>query len=549
MTFRLVGLMSVVLLISLAAFALLMNYYQEQVMTEVAQTASQVGRETLRTLDPGGEGPVRLGAVPPLVEWQYSTEDDPGKTPRGATEEEIVVKRIRDGAGEGVVVFSTSHTGRHGVVDESSEGQPVKRQFRMLPGESGALHAEIEVEEADSETGEDPRRTIMTVIRLDDVRAVEADDRGLYLTIPTFRASGDVWVGTSQGAGAIDMEADSLMAIREEFQLQVPTGEFTELFSAMSRKSMFVFVGVFVLGTVLSTGLAARFTRPVRRLDSAIRQLSEGDLDARVKVRGDDEVARLGRAFNEMAGRLRVSRDRAREMTRREKLSALGRLAAGVAHDVRNPLHSIGLTLQHLQEACRPESVERAREFDRSMGVIRGEIRRLDGLVDNFLRFARSDRRDRVPTDLRELVGETVQLLEKEAERRGVRIDVDCPAGLPVVLADVESLRASVLNLALNSFEAMPQGGTLRLALDHRDGEVLLEVSDTGEGIPEDEQERVFEFAYTTRDGGNGLGLAMVHQVVVEEHAGRVWLESGPDAGTLVTLAFPIDEGAAEAGS
>ena len=106
--------------------------------------------------------------------------------------------------------------------------------------------------------------------------------------------------------------------------------------------------------------------------------------------------------------------------------------------------------------------------------------------------------------------------------------------------ANVASIRSSILNLVLNSFEAMTEGGSVRLTVRPGDGEVVLEVADTGPGIPEEDQERVFDFAYTTRQDGNGLGLAMVHQVVVEDHGGRVSLESRAGEGTRVQLALPV---------
>jgi signal transduction histidine kinase len=139
------------------------------------------------------------------------------------------------------------------------------------------------------------------------------------------------------------------------------------------------------------------------------------------------------------------------------------------------------------------------------------------------------------------LLRDTVRLVEKESERRRVRLELDTDGKLPLVLADAESIRSSLLNLILNSFEAMPQGGTLSVTLSAEGGEVLLEVADTGEGISEEEQEHVFDFAYTTRETGNGLGLAMVHHCVVEEHAGRVTLESRPGEGTRVRLIFPVE--------
>jgi signal transduction histidine kinase len=259
-----------------------------------------------------------------------------------------------------------------------------------------------------------------------------------------------------------------------------------------------------------------------------------------VEVSGKDEIGRLSRAFNEMAGKLRASRDQGRELMRREKLSALGRMAAGVAHDVRNPLHSIGLTLQHLRETARPDEHDRAAEFDRSLEIIRGEIHRLDKVVGSFLSFARSERREREPVDLGDLLRETVRLVQKEAERRNVELDLDLDAAVPSVPADAEALRSSVLNLVLNSFEAMPEGGRLVLRLTGEDDRAVIEIADTGEGVPKEDQEHVFDFAYTTREGGNGMGLAMVHHCVVEGHGGQVSLESEPGKGTRVRMALPL---------
>ncbi|HMC81850.1 MAG TPA: HAMP domain-containing sensor histidine kinase [Candidatus Polarisedimenticolia bacterium] len=506
MTFRLVGLMSLVLLLSLAAFALLMNSYQADVMDEVTQTVSTVGKATLRSIEIH-HGPPSKGGTSP---------QSGGVVSRNGFAYELHTEALdyamKPAAGKGVAII---HLGR-----DCGPGKPC---------DAGQ---------------DDPGR--MVVVRLEEVRAESDPARGTVLKIPTWKVATKSGATPFDAGGADTRVVDAPGAVssfketRQDIVLPIPTHEFQDLFAAFRKRTLLLFLGVFVVGTLLSASLASRFTRPVRRLDAGIRRLTEGDLDVRVEAGGRDEIGRLSRAFNEMASRLRAGRERERELRRREKLSALGRLAAGVAHDVRNPLHSMGLTLQNLQETARPTEMERGREFDRSLAIIRDEIRRLDRLVENFLRFARSDRAARMPVDLARLARETTQLVEKEAERRGIRLRVVAEEEAAAIEGDVESIRSSILNLVLNSFEAMPEGGSLTLTLRGAEGEVLLEVADTGRGIPEADQEKVFDFAYTTREDGHGLGLAMVHQVVVEDHGGRVSLESRPGEGTRVVLAFPL---------
>jgi signal transduction histidine kinase len=526
MTFRLVGLMSLVLLVSLAAFALVMNSYQSEVMQEVTRTVSAVGKATLETFE-HHQLPVGVKIVASAhgkgegtgFQYKIITGDPSKDSPISPKPDHVQIIRLdgHDPAKEAGTLETQT----------TQEGYVVVRvhEVRAEPNSAGdtVLHIPAWPLPEDAQAPQDSAQGSESLAWVPDDTASSTNVVAPGVDLPHKPGDGAVFVKTA----------------RKDILLPIPTREFGDLFAGFRRRTLFLFLGIFLLGTLLSAGLAARFTRPVRRLDAGIRRLAEGDLDVRVDSKGNDEVGRLGRAFNDMAARLQSSRKRELEMRRREKLSALGRMAAGVAHDVRNPLHSIGLTLQNLQETARPHEAERRYEFDRSLAVIRDEIRRLDRLIENFLRFARSDRAARVPMDLAALARETAQLVEKEAERRGVSVRVSAEGTPAVIEGDAEAIRSSILNLVLNSFEAMPQGGSLMLSVRQAEGELRLEVIDTGRGIPKEDQEKVFEFAYTTREDGHGLGLAMVHQVVVEDHGGRVTLSSLPGEGTRVLLAFP----------
>ncbi|MCP3977834.1 MAG: HAMP domain-containing protein [bacterium] len=546
MTLRLIALMSVVLLLSLGAFGLLMAHYQDQVMEEVARTASAVGQATLRTFEFSSEEDpdFRFHEAANYVDFMWTDAADGPPPPASAIED-----------GHVVVIDHFASPRRVEIVAEAlGHGHPgpkvSRRTRRAWTQEDGAIVA-VECQGSSEEkeatcvqtAGEiDPAEAAKMFIRIDDVRAETDAGSGLVLKFPVMQR---VFATDNHFElhGEIDAAAvgDDRISDLETIQLPIPVEEYDSLFDRIRDRSLFLFFGVFVVGTVLSAGVATRFTKPIRRLHAGIRDISAGDLDTEVDVRGHDEIARLGTALNDMARELRANRDRAREMMRREKLTALGRLAAGVAHDVRNPLHSIGLTLQHLRETSRPENDDRAAQFDRSIDIIRGEIRRLDRTVANFLRFATNDRGEQVVVDLCELLRETATLVRKEAEWRGVEVTLQVDESVSEIAADGEAIRSSILNLVLNSFEAMPGGGTLTLSLRTEGGYAVVEVADSGRGIDPRDQERAFDFGYTTRDGGNGLGLAIVHQCVVEEHGGRVSLDSAPGEGTRVSLALPLE--------
>lgn len=226
-----------------------------------------------------------------------------------------------------------------------------------------------------------------------------------------------------------------------------------------------------------------------------------------------------------------------REVRRSEQLAALGTLAAGVAHEIRNPLAALDINVQLLGEAVA--SARSPAETTRYVRVIETELHRLDGIVENFIRFARSTPLERAAVDLAKLVEETLALVAPECRKQRVRIErrgLDAPH--PPVLATEGGLKQALLNVVLNAIQAMPGGGTLTLSLEHGAAQARISVHDTGPGIPPRIRERVFDLFFTTREGGTGLGLPIAKKILTA-HGGDLTFETGED-GTTFTLALPI---------
>jgi two-component system sensor histidine kinase HydH len=229
------------------------------------------------------------------------------------------------------------------------------------------------------------------------------------------------------------------------------------------------------------------------------------------------------------------------ELQRRERLAAMGDLAAGVAHEVRNPMNAIGMTVQRLGSEFTPQND--ASEYHDLVDLVESEIVRVNGIVDQFLTLARPPKLTRTSVRVDPLVRDLGHLMEAKAAEGQVALSVDAGES-KTVTGDREQLSQALLNLLINAIEATPSGGRVGLVCsvqNEMDGDWLtLTVRDTGPGMDEATQRRAFDPYFTTKSNGTGLGLSLVERII-SDHSGRVELESSPGAGASFTVLLPMD--------
>ena len=238
----------------------------------------------------------------------------------------------------------------------------------------------------------------------------------------------------------------------------------------------------------------------------------------------------------ENAALLREQKARLKRLYRAERLATAGELAAGAAHEIRNPLTAIRSASQYVRGDFASGS-ERASLLD----DVLAEVDRIDGIVEGLLSFARPAAAELAPVDLAELLRQSAGLLAASARRQGVDVALDAPPEL-VADADANLIKQAVLNVTRNALQAMPGGGSLRLALVQNGRRVEVRVADTGGGIAPEHLDRIFDPFFTTKPDGTGLGLSIVHGIV-QRHGGEVDVESDVGRGTTVTLRLPLRSG------
>ncbi len=225
-------------------------------------------------------------------------------------------------------------------------------------------------------------------------------------------------------------------------------------------------------------------------------------------------------------------------MFRAEQLATMGQFAAGIAHELRNPLTTIRSTVQYLGTEFAPDSQEQGL----AQGVL-DEVDRLNDIVENLLTLARPTGNAPQALDVSQEIQTYLHFVEAQARKQGIHIDIDIEKNLPRLYCDSGELRQLLLNLVVNAMEAMPAGGTLcvRGGQVPKPGRVLLEVEDQGCGIALENRAQIFKPFYTTKAGGTGLGLAICH-TIASRHHGEIWVEEAHSGGTIVKVTFPTEE-------
>jgi nitrogen fixation/metabolism regulation signal transduction histidine kinase len=298
------------------------------------------------------------------------------------------------------------------------------------------------------------------------------------------------------------------------------------------RVEILVAAGGILLALLVALWTTARITRPVEALAAGARAVAAGDWKTQVEVRPGDEIGALAAAFNQMTRELLEQRDR---LLQAERVAAWRELARRLAHELKNPLFPLQITVENLQRArdAHPEQFDEV--FRESTATLLAELGKMRGIIGRFSDFAKMPPPQLETVDLNELVRDSLKLFAAQMAAAGVSARLELAADLRAVQADPSQIARAVQNLVLNAIDAMPSGGTLTIRTAPHEGGARLEIADTGAGLTPEECARLFTPYYTTKTHGTGLGLAIV-QSVISDHGGKIAVRSEPGKGTTFVI-------------
>jgi len=310
-----------------------------------------------------------------------------------------------------------------------------------------------------------------------------------------------------------------------------------------SRRSLLWTLAVLLATTCLTAIVVWRFTRPIKFLSTAARRIAGGDLSYRVPTSGrTDEMGELTELFNDMTTKLARTRELEAQLYNAEKAIVVSRLASAIAHEIRNPLNYINLTLDHLRAGFSPADPQKEEKFASLTSQLKTEVARINQRITEFLNYSRPPKLEPRLMNVSDVARDALRTVQVQASENNVKTTVEEVGGAHSVTADAESIRSALTNLVINSLQAMDgEGGKIAIVVSGEDDgrRVRVDISDTGRGIKADDISKIFEPYYSTKDTGTGLGLAIVRKAI-DDHHGTISVKSKEGEGTTFTITLPV---------
>ena len=299
------------------------------------------------------------------------------------------------------------------------------------------------------------------------------------------------------------------------------------------RKSAWTLIFIVILAVLLGILITVYIqltVRPIRRLTDGVKRISMGDYSQRVELSAKDEIGVLAREFNSMAASLE-------QLIQSERLATIGKMAAQITHEIRNPLSSIGLNVEMLEDELAHMSINE--ESVKLLRSIQREVDRLTDITEQYLQFARLPKPKMIAEDINEILGDLIAFMKGEFKERNIEMSTNLADELPLVAADENQLRQAFMNLLRNSYQSIGDSGSIVVTTQLGKGNLEIEIKDSGEGIPADQLQRIFDPFFSTKKRGTGIGLSLTHQIILE-HGGHISCHSEVGKGTVFTVALPF---------
>jgi signal transduction histidine kinase len=324
-------------------------------------------------------------------------------------------------------------------------------------------------------------------------------------------------------------------------QTSIVVENYPLLLRKLYLKNIFIATAVmlFALGTVFF--VIDRINRPLRRLTEASEKVAVGDLSSRLPDAQQDEVGRLTSSFNTMISKLAEQQELENTLHGLERRAILAEMASNLAHEIRNPLNLINLTLDHLGRQFLPENQDQRQAYKDLLANLKSEVKHLNRMVTDFLVIGKPAKLQKTTFAWESLFEQVQRSVKHQVSSKGIALEFTGDTGRQA-FADPEQLRLVFLNLILNAIEAVPENGTITVRVETPDirGETKISVSDDGPGVLDEDLERIFEPYFTKRREGTGLGLALAKRIV-EEHGGRIQAVSNAGKGAWFELSLPME--------